>query len=86
MSFLCQWVSATSSGLDQTALLRLAGFLLAMEKYLCPELPTFWKSSPFSLPFSRLAKFLAMAISVAKQSGALWKCSPLARHGEMVFA
>jgi len=41
MSFLCQWVSATSLGLDETALLRLAGFLLVMAKYLCPELPTF---------------------------------------------
>jgi len=62
MSFLCKWVSATSSGLDETALLRLAGFLLAMAKYLCLELPTFWKSSPFSSPFSRHGHLYGEAI------------------------
>jgi hypothetical protein len=47
-------------------------------------------SSPFASPELRLAKFLAMAISVAKLPGALWKSSPfsspLARHGELAFA
>ena len=44
----------------------------------------------FASPELRLAKFLAMAISVAKLPGALWKSSPfsspLARHGELAFA
>jgi hypothetical protein len=50
LSFLLQWVSATSQGLDETALFRLAGLLLTMAKCTCPDFPTFWNCSTFSSP------------------------------------
>jgi hypothetical protein len=65
-------------------------FLHQWDSATSPKIRSNRLSSPFASPELRLAKFLAMAISVAKWPGALWKSSPfsspLARHGELAFA
>ena len=86
VSFLRQWVSATSSGLGETVLLRLAGFLLAMAKYLCPELPPFWKSSPFISPWRSISPWPSLwrgSLELSRSARLLARHGKISRHGHL---